>query len=80
MYELIMVIANIKHWWNGKSFYRFNTIDELIDFMTSHIPMRERDIEFIYSNDMKKDNGNLANTSWYRVHKGEYEMTEYTSF
>ena len=83
MYELKMVIANIKHkswWWNGKPYYKFETIDELINFMMTHIPMTNRSIEFIYENDKKKQNGRLACTSWYEVEKGAHEMTEYTSF
>jgi len=78
-----MVIANIKHtswWWNGKSCYRFDTLDELLGFMNKHIPLRKSDIDFIRNNDKKRNNGRLACTSWYEVEKGEHEMTEYTSF
>ena len=83
MYKLIMSVANIKHkswWWDGKPFYEFGTIDELIDFMKTNIPMSKRDVEFICKNDKEQQNGRLACTSWYDVEKGEHEMTEYTSF
>lgn len=86
MYRLIMVVANISHtpwyrsWQNRKTVYAFETIDELIDFMREHIPMRDRDVAFIRSNDAKKKDGRLACTSWYEVKKGEDLMTEYTSF
>ena len=86
MYKLIMVVANIGHtswyssWNNKKVFYTFETVDELIDFMWEHIPMRDRDVKFIRDNDAKKKNGKIANTSWYVVQKGEEQMTEYTSF
>ena len=82
-YKLIMCVANIQHtswWWNGKSVYKFETLDELLDFMIKHIPLKERDIDFIHKNDGKQDNGRLACTSWYDVEKGEPQMTEYTSF
>lgn len=82
-YELIMVIANIEHkswWWNGKSNYNFETLDELLIFMNKHIPLKQSDIEFIIKNDGKQENGKLACTSWYTVEKGEHQMTEYTSF
>lgn len=48
--------------------------------MTAHIPMSDRDIDIIYDNDDKKENGRLDCTSWYTVEKGEHQMTEYTSF
>lgn len=86
MYRLIMVVVNISHtswyrsWQNRKTVYAFETIDELIDFMWEHIPMRDRDVDFIRNNDAKKQNGSLACTSWYEVKKGEDQMTEYTSF
>ena len=82
-YKLIMVVANISHkswWWNGKSFYEFNTIDELINFMEENIPITQKAIDFIRKNDQSKNNGRLACTSWYEVEKGEHQMTEYTSF
>lgn len=83
MYKLEMVVPNIKHtswWWNGKSIYKFDNIDEMIDFMMAHIPMKSRDIDFIYNNDKRQKCGRLACTSWYSVEKGEHQMTEYTSF
>ena len=86
MYRLIMVVANIGHtswyrsWQNKKTVYTFETIDELIDFMWKHIPMRDRDVDFIRNNDANQHNGRLACTSWYEVKKGEDQMTEYTSF
>jgi len=90
-YKLRMVVSNIRHkswWWNGKSNYEFETLDELIDFMSEHIPLKEfsgcnymkSDINSIYENDKKYDNGRLACTSWYEVEKGEHQMTDYTSF
>ena len=82
MYKLRMVIHNICYkpwWWNGKPFYHFDTVDELIDFMIHKIPMDGKDVKFIYDNDKKKLHGRLACTSWYEVEKGEHEMTEYTS-
>lgn len=86
MYRLIMVVANIgntswyRSWQNRKTVYTFENIDELIDFMWEHIPMRDRDVAFIRSNDAKQKDGRLACTSWYEVKKGEDQMTEYTSF
>lgn len=85
MYRLIMVVANIGHtswyrsWQNKKAVYTFETIDELIDFMWKHIPMKDSDVNFIRNNDVKKQNGRLTCTSWYEVKKGEEQMTEYTS-
>jgi len=82
-YKLIIVVANIKHkswWWNGKSCYEFDVLDELIDFMIKHIPLTNKDIEFVRRNDKKQDDGKLASTSWYEIEKGEHKMTEYTSF
>ena len=83
MYTLEMAIPNIRHkswWWNGKTIYKFNDIDELVSFMTAHIPMSDKDIDFIYDNDERKKNGRLDCTSWYTVEKGEHQMTDYTSF
>ena len=86
MYRLIMAVANINHtswyrsWQNRKTVYRFDSIDELIDFMWKHIPMKDRDVDFIRNNDAKYQHGRLACTSWYEVKKGEDQMTEYTSF
>ena len=85
-YRLIMVVANIGHtswyrsWNNKKITYAFDTIDELIDFMWEHIPMRNRDVDFIRNNDAKIQSGRLVCTSWYEVKKGKDQMTEYTSF
>lgn len=82
-YKLIIVVANVKHtswWWNGKSEYEFETIDTLIDFMIEHMPLTNKDVDFIYRNDKNKDNGRLACTLGYEIEKGQYEMTEYTSF
>lgn len=82
-YRLIMTIPNIKHkswWWNGQPIYGFDTVDELLCFMKSKIPMCQRDIELIRNNDSLKENGRIACTSWYDVEKGEDQMTEYTSF
>lgn len=83
MYTLEMVVANIRHtywWWDDNPIYKFGTIEEALLFMKKHIPMRDRDIAFILDNDKKRDRGNLANTSWYLLRKGEPQMTEYTSF
>lgn len=83
MYKLIMVVNNIMHqcwWWNGKSFYEFETVENLIEFIKEKIPVRAREIERIYEEDKVKTNGNLANNSWFRVEKGKHQMTEYTSF
>ena len=86
MYKLVMCVANIGHmawysnWKNRSVVYTFEYIDELIDFMWEHIPMRDRDIDFIRENDINQKNGRLACTSWYEVIKGEEQMTEYTSF
>jgi hypothetical protein len=82
-YKLVMVVANIKHtswWWNGKSCYEFEVLEELLNFMSKHIPLKQRDVDFIRKNDENKKNGGLADTSWYRVEKGEHQMTDYTSF
>jgi hypothetical protein len=81
-----MVVANIGHtfwyrsWQNRKTVYTFETIYELINFMWEHIPMRDRDVDFIRNNDAKNQSGRLACTSWYEVKKSEDQMTEYTSF
>ena len=90
-YKLIMVVANIKHkswWWNGRSSYQFETLDELLEFMNDHIPLGKfdglnymrSDINSIYENDKRIDNGRLACTSWYEIEKGEHQMTDCTSF
>lgn len=82
-YTLTMCVANIKHtswWWYGKPTMKFETIEGLISFMRSHIPLRPRDMLFIIENDKKQEHGRLACTSWYEVRKGDPMMTEYTSF
>jgi hypothetical protein len=83
MYRLEMCTPNLKYisWWRGgKSLYKFDTIDELIDFMSANIPMTIGDMDFIYREDKKKQVGRLACTSWYTIEKGKRQMTEYTSF
>lgn len=83
MYKLIMTVSNISHkdwWWNGNSAYKFKTLQDLLDFMSEHIPTTERDVNFITENDKRQQTGRLACTSWYEVEKGEHQMTEYTSF
>lgn len=82
-YRLKMVVANISHtswWWNGKSFYEFDTINELLSFMASKMPMTQREINLIRWYDHKKKDGHISNTLWYEIKKGEDLMTEYTSF
>lgn len=82
-YRLRMVVANIRRctwWWNGTSCYGFDTIDELLSFMESKIPMRQREIDLIRRSDYEKKNGRIGCTSWYEIKKGEDQMTEYTSF
>lgn len=83
MYTLEMCIANIRHkswWWNGAPFYKFDTLDNLIDFMLIHIPGTILFVDSIRKNDLIKEHGRLAITSWYLIRKGEEQMTEYTSF
>ena len=83
MYKLTMTVNNIKYaswWWNGKSVYEFETMGELISFMTERIPLKDRDVKLLFDNDSKCKSGRLDCTSWYEVYKGENEMTEYTSF
>lgn len=62
-YRLRMVVANISHtswWWNGKSFYEFDTINELLSFMASKMPMTQREINLIRWYDHKKKTDTLA--------------------
>ena len=81
-YTIEMCVANIKHkeWWNGAAIIEFETIQDVISFIRSHIPVKQRDIDFIIENDKNKSRGRLACTSWYSVRKGDPMMTEYTSF
>ena len=82
-YRLRMVVANISHtswWWNGKAFYEFDAIDELLSFMINKIPMTQREIDLIQRSDHEKKDGRIGCTSWYEIEKGEDLMTEYTSF
>jgi hypothetical protein len=81
-YTLRMLLANIKHtsWWKGKSIYTFETIEDLLRFIEEHIPITNYQYNFIIEHDKLNTRGNLACTSWYRVEKGEHQMTEYTSF
>lgn len=82
-YRLRMVVANIGHtswWWKGKPFYEFDTVDELLAFMESRIPITQRETALIRKCDEKTQNGRIGCTSWYEIKKGEEQMTEYTSF
>ena len=75
-----MCIPNIKKWWTGKAIYQFETITEVTDFIKNHIPNQDRHIDFIVTTDRTRARGNLFNSSWYLVRKGERLMTDYTAF
>lgn len=83
MYTLELSIPNIEHrpwWWGGKQIYKFNTMDEVIQFIKAHMPHQDRYINFMIENDKERNRGTLGCTSWYRLRKGEAMMTDYTSY
>lgn len=81
-YQLNLCVSNIKHkpwWWHGCSFYCFESLELLLDFIKKRIPFTKKEEERIRKQDEIKGEGKLANNSWYEIVKGE-PMTAYTSF
>lgn len=85
MYKIVIYVANIQHnpWWNGKSTYQFDTLNEVIQCLKTIFPensIKDWELNRMIEADKKYENRNIAHTSWYKVIKGKEQMTWYTSF
>ena len=61
MYKIIICIANVSHWWNGKSVYQFDTLDEVILCLKTIFPQNSiKDWEFARMRDADESRDNAG--------------------
>ncbi len=71
-YVLSISENNVKHlpwWWDGDSVSKFQTINQLVQFLQRHIPVSEKTIAEIYRTDAQIQYGVIFQNTWYKVEK-----------